>query len=38
MLLVATFLFFRPDWVIDRFSPKYVTAPAGRDLQAWPTA
>ena len=28
MLLVATFLFFRPDWVIDRFSPKYVAAPA----------
>ncbi|ROZ75740.1 TRAP transporter permease [Ramlibacter sp. WS9] len=28
MLLVATFLFFRPDWVIDRFSPKYVKAPA----------
>jgi hypothetical protein len=28
MLLLATFLFFRPDWVIDRFSPKYVSAPA----------
>ncbi|HVE48637.1 MAG TPA: TRAP transporter permease [Casimicrobiaceae bacterium] len=28
VLLVATFLFFRPDWVIDRFAPKYVTAPA----------
>lgn len=28
MLLLATFLFFRPDWVIDQFSPKYVTAPA----------
>ncbi|NPC57483.1 TRAP transporter permease [Caenimonas soli] len=28
MLLIATFLFFRPDWVIDRFSPKYVAAPA----------
>jgi TRAP transporter 4TM/12TM fusion protein len=28
MLLVATFLFFRPDWVIDRMSPKYVKAPA----------
>ncbi len=27
-LLLATFLFFRPDWVIDRFSPKYVSAPA----------
>ena len=28
MLLAATFLFFRPDWVIDRLSPKYVKAPA----------
>ena len=28
LLLVATFLFFRPDWVIDRFTPKYVEAPA----------
>ncbi len=28
LLLLATFLFFRPDWVIDRFSPKYVSAPA----------
>ena len=28
LLLVATFLFFRPDWVIDRFAPKYVSAPA----------
>ncbi|MBT9466918.1 TRAP transporter permease [Hydrogenophaga sp.] len=28
LLLVATFLFFRPDWVIDRFAPKYVEAPA----------
>jgi hypothetical protein len=28
LLLVATFLFFRPDWVVDRFSPKYVSAPA----------
>ena len=28
VLLVATFLFFRPDWVMDRFSPKYVSAPA----------
>ena len=27
-LLLATFLFFRPDWVIDRFAPRYVTAPA----------
>ena len=29
-ILGATFLFFRPDWVIDRFSPKYVAAPAGQ--------
>ena len=28
LLLGATFLFFRPDWVVDRFYPKYVTAPA----------
>jgi hypothetical protein len=28
MLLLATFLFFRPDWVIDRLSSKYVGAPA----------
>jgi len=28
LLLVATFLFFRPDWVIDRFYAKYTTAPA----------
>ncbi len=28
LLLAATFLFFRPDWVIDGFYPKYVTAPA----------
>ena len=29
LLLVATFLFFRPDWVIDRFfHPEYVSAPA----------
>ena len=28
LLLVATFLFFRPDWLIDRFHPKYVSAPA----------
>jgi TRAP transporter 4TM/12TM fusion protein len=28
LLLVATFLFFRPDWVIDQFSPRYVAAPA----------
>ncbi|WP_280154749.1 TRAP transporter permease [Piscinibacter sp. XHJ-5] len=27
-LLVATFLFFRPDWVIDRIAPRYVSAPA----------
>ena len=28
VLLLATFLFFRPDWVVDQFSPKYVSAPA----------
>ena len=28
VLLLATFLFFRPDWVIDRIQPKYVSAPA----------
>ena len=28
-LLLATFLLFRPDWVVDQFAPKYVTAPAG---------
>jgi len=28
VLLLATFLFFRPDWVVDQFSAKYVTAPA----------
>jgi TRAP transporter 4TM/12TM fusion protein len=28
LLLVATFLFFRPDWVIDRIAPRYVAAPA----------
>ncbi|MFZ9467708.1 MAG: TRAP transporter permease [Limnohabitans sp.] len=27
-LLLCTFLFFRPDWVVDRFYPKYVSAPA----------
>ncbi|MEX2221272.1 MAG: TRAP transporter permease, partial [Candidatus Rokuibacteriota bacterium] len=31
LLLIATFLFFRPDWVIDRFHAKYVSAPA-RDI------
>lgn len=28
LLLLATFLLFRPDWVLDRFVPKYVSAPA----------
>ncbi|MET0310455.1 MAG: TRAP transporter permease [Burkholderiaceae bacterium] len=28
LLLLATFLFFRPDWVIDQIAPKYVKAPA----------
>ena len=27
LLLLSTFFFFRPDWVIDRFSPKHVLAP-----------
>jgi TRAP-type uncharacterized transport system fused permease subunit len=30
LLLAATFLFFRPDYVIDQFHPKYVTAPPAR--------
>ncbi len=30
LLLLATFLFFRPDYVIDRFYPKYVSAPTSR--------
>ena len=29
LLLVATFLFFRPDWVIDQFYTRHVTAPPG---------
>jgi TRAP transporter 4TM/12TM fusion protein len=29
LLLLATFLFFRPDWIIDRVHPEYVSAPAG---------
>lgn len=28
LLLVATFLFFRPDWVVDQFHAKYVSFPA----------
>jgi TRAP transporter 4TM/12TM fusion protein len=28
LLLGATFFFFRPDWVIDQFHTKYVSAPA----------
>ena len=28
LLLAATFFFFRPDWVMDRFHVKYVSAPA----------
>ncbi len=27
LLLAAAMLFFRPDWVIDRIAPKYVSAP-----------
>ena len=34
VLLIATFLFFRPDWVIDRIAPKYVSAPASGIYQA----
>jgi TRAP transporter 4TM/12TM fusion protein len=30
LLLVASFLFFRPDFVIDRFASKYVDAPVSR--------
>ena len=30
LLLAATFLFFRPDYVIDQFYPKYVNAPPSR--------
>jgi len=30
LLLVATFLFFRPDYVIDWFYPKYVNVPPSR--------
>jgi hypothetical protein len=28
LLLLATFLFFRPDWVVDYIQPEYVSAPA----------
>ena len=28
VLLAATFLFFRPDWVVDQFYAKYVSVPA----------
>jgi len=30
LLLLASFLFFRPDFVIDHFAPKYVDAPVSR--------
>lgn len=30
LLLLATFLFFRPDWVVDQFYPKYVSMPAAQ--------
>jgi TRAP transporter 4TM/12TM fusion protein len=30
LLLVATFLFFRPDYVVDRFYPKYQVVPPAR--------
>ena len=29
LLLVATFLFFRPDWIVDQFYAKYASVPAG---------
>jgi len=29
VLLVVTFMLFRPDWVMDRWQPKYVNLPAG---------
>ncbi len=34
LLLAATFFFFRPDWVIDRFHAKYVSAPAADIFKA----
>ena len=34
LLLLATFLFFRPDWVIDRLQPRYVGAPAAQIFSA----
>jgi TRAP transporter 4TM/12TM fusion protein len=34
LLLLATFMFFRPDWFIDRFAPKYISAPAAGILAA----
>ena len=33
LLLAATFLFFRPDYVIDQFYPKYVNVSADPDLR-----
>ena len=30
LLLLASFLFFRPDFVIDRFAPKYIDAPVSQ--------
>jgi TRAP transporter 4TM/12TM fusion protein len=33
LLLLATFLFFRPDWVVDRFYPKYLAVPASQIYQ-----
>jgi TRAP-type uncharacterized transport system fused permease subunit len=30
LLLLASFLFFRPDYVVDQFYPKYVSAPPSR--------
>ena len=34
LLLVATFLFFRPDWVVDQFYPKHVSVPASEIYKA----
>jgi hypothetical protein len=33
LLMVATFLFFRPDWVVDQFYPKYLSMPAAQVYQ-----
>ncbi len=33
LLLVATFVLFRPDWVMDKYAPPYREAPAGEIFQ-----